>query len=205
MPNKHTPDLITAYNNHAEERNHMQAADWKVRERGQFLDMLKRSKAATLLEIGSGPGRDSLFFSQEGLDVTSTDQSPEMVRLCREKGLKAEVRSFDALGFPDRSFDAVFGLNCLLHVPKSELRRSLEEIRRVLKPDGLFYMGVYGGPDSEGIWEKDSYEPKRFFAMYSDENLLKAVSGTFEIVYFNTEPLGEGNPHFQSLVLKAPQ
>lgn len=205
MTNKHTPDLIASYNNHAEERNHMQAADWKVRERGQFLDMLKQRKAATLLEIGSGPGRDSLFFSQEGLDVTCTDQSPEMVRLCREKGLKAEVRSFDALGFPARSFDAVFGLNCLLHVPKDELRRSLEEIRRVLKPDGLFYMGVYGGPDSEGVWEKDSYEPKRFFAMYSDENLLKAVGGTFEIVYFNTESMGEGNPHFQSLVLRVPQ
>jgi SAM-dependent methyltransferase len=125
-----------------------------------------------------------------------------MVRLCREKGLKAEVRSFDALGFADGSFDAVFALNCLLHVPKAELPGVLKEIRRVLKPDGLFYMGVYGGPDSEGVWENDSYVPKRFFAMYSDENLQKAVSGTFDIVYFNTEPLREGNPHFQSLVLK---
>lgn len=203
MTNSYTPDLIAAYDSHAEERNQMHIADWKVRERGQFLDMLRKRKAETLLEIGSGPGRDGLFFHTQGLDVTCTDQSPEMVRFCREKGLKAEVRSFDALGFPDKSFDAVFGLNCLLHVPKGELRRSLEEIRRVLKPGGLFYMGVYGGPDSEGVWEKDSYEPKRFFAMYSDEKLLKAVGGTFEIVYFNTEPLGEGNPHFQSLVLKA--
>ncbi len=24
-------------------------------------------------------------------------------------------------------------------------------------------MGVYGGVDSEGVWEGDSYDPKRFF------------------------------------------
>lgn len=200
-----TNDLITAYNNRAEERNHMNIADWKLREREQFLNMLRQQKAEALLEIGSGPGRDGLFFELQGLDVTCTDQSPEMVRLCRDKGLKAEVRSFDALGFPDHSFDAVYGLNCLLHVPKRELTGALEEVRRVLKPGGLFYMGVYGGTDSEGVWEKDSYEPKRFFAMYTDENLLKAVSGCFAVVYFNTEPLGEGNPHFQSLVLKSGQ
>ncbi|GAA3412680.1 class I SAM-dependent methyltransferase [Paenibacillus hodogayensis] len=204
MTNEHTTDLIAAYNHHAEERNHMHIADWKVRERGQFLDMLKKRKAATLLEIGSGPGRDATFFQQAGLDVTCTDQSPEMVRLCREKGLKAEVRPFQSLGFPNGTFDAVFGLNCLLHVPKAELRGVLEEIRRVLKPGGLFYMGVYGGPDTEGVWEQDTYEPKRFFAMYTDERLLKAVGGVFTIVYFNTVPLEAGNPYFQSLVLEAP-
>lgn len=202
MTNTYTADLVSAYDRHAAERDTMHIADWKVRERGHFANMLRERKAATLLEIGSGPGRDGLFFRQEGLDVTCTDQSPEMVRLCREKGLNAEVRSFDALGFADNSFDAVFALNCLLHVPKAELPGVLREIRRVLKPDGLFYMGVYGGKDSEGVWEKDSYEPKRFFAMYTDEHLLKAVSGTFEIVYFDTEPLGEDNPHFQSLILK---
>ncbi|RKN78946.1 class I SAM-dependent methyltransferase [Paenibacillus ginsengarvi] len=180
----------------------MHIEDWKVRERGHFLRMLRGSDAATLLEIGSGPGRDAFFFGQEGLDVTCTDQSPEMVKLCREKGLRAEVRSFDALGFADGSFDAVFGLNCLLHVPKAELASVLQEIRRVLKPGGLFYMGVYGGQDSEGIWEMDKYEPKRFFAMYSDGNLLKAVGAAFKVVYFDTVPLGEDRPHFQSLVLK---
>ncbi|PYI51244.1 class I SAM-dependent methyltransferase [Paenibacillus flagellatus] len=181
----------------------MNIADWKIRERGRFLDMLRERNAETLLEIGSGPGRDGQFFQEQGLDVTCTDQSPEMVRLCREKGLKAEVRTFHELGFGDGSFDAVYGLNCLLHVPKRELKGALEEIRRVLKPGGLFYMGVYGGKDSEGVWENDTYEPKRFFAMYTDERLRQAVSDVFEVLYFETEYLGEGNPHFQSLVLKA--
>lgn len=202
MTNTYKADLIAAYDRRADERNQPEAAEWKVREREHYLKMLRKNNARQLLEIGSGPGRDGQFFASKGLDVVCTDQSPEMVRLCREKGLKAEVRSFDDLGFPDQSFDAVYALNCLLHVPKQELPAALKEIRRVLKPDGLFYMGVYGGPDSEGVWEKDFYEPKRFFAMYSDENLLKAVGTLFQIVYFDTVSQGEDDPHFQSLILQ---
>lgn len=202
MTNAYTNDLIAAYNSRAEERNQSGALpEWKLRERGRFVEMLREQQAKSVLEIGSGPGRDGLFLQQEGFDITCTDQSPEMVRLCREKGLKAELRSFHSLGFPDRSFDAVYALNCLLHVPKQELPGALAEIGRVLKPTGLFYMGVYGGRDTEGVWEDDFYEPKRFFSFFTDDDLKKAVSAFYDIAYFNTEPLGPDQPHFQSLVL----
>lgn len=202
MTGMYKADLIAAYNRHAEERNHSRIADWKARERGRFLEKLRERKARTLLEVGAGPGRDGLFFKEHGFEVVCTDQSPEMVRLCREKGLQAEERSFEELGFPDGSFDAVYALNCLLHVPKSELPAALREIGRVLKPDGLFYMGVYGGVDSEGVWEQDHYEPKRFFAMYTNTSLLRAVGAHFRIESFNVVSLGEDSPHFQSLILR---
>lgn len=59
--------------------------------------------------------------------------------------------SFDDLQFPDRHFDAIWALNCLLHVPKAHIRDVLKEIDRVMKPSGLFYMGLYGGASWEGI------------------------------------------------------
>jgi hypothetical protein len=45
----------------------------------------------------------------------------------------------------------------MLHVRKADLGFVLEEIKNVLNPSGLFFMGVYGGEDSEGIWEDDIY------------------------------------------------
>jgi hypothetical protein len=78
----------------------------------------------------------------------------------------------------------------------------LKGIRAVLKPKGLFYMGVYGGPESEGIWEDDTYTPKRFFSFYPDERIQKIVSDFFEIFYFKAIPLEEGRPHFQSMILR---
>lgn len=196
------PDLRQTYSNHAEERNHDFIADWKAVEREAFLNRLRSEGAESLLEIGAGPGRDSEFFQRSGLRVVCTDLSPEMVRICRDKGLEAHEMDFYELDFPEASFDAVFAMNCLLHVPKSELQGVLLGIARLLKPDGLLFMGVYGGPDSEGMWENDHYEPKRFFAMYADGALQEAVSAVFRIEEFHTVSQGEGQPHFQSLTLR---
>jgi len=196
--------LREAYDRHAEERDGGGIQDWKIAERDRFLAALRETKAETLLEIGAGPGRDSLFFAERGLRVTAVDLSPEMVRLCRDKGLDAREMDMAELDFPDGSFDAVYALNCLLHIPKAELGAVLREIRRVLKPGGLFYMGVYGGIDSEGVWEQDVYEPKRFFAMYEDDAMREAVGSVFEVAHFGVVKLAEGGrqPHFQSMFLR---
>ncbi|WP_353626476.1 class I SAM-dependent methyltransferase [Bacillus sp. JCM 19041] len=127
-----------------------------------------------------------------------------MVELCKQKGLKAEVMSFEALEVEANRFDAIWGLNCLLHLPKARLGLVLEEMKRVLKPDGLFYLGVYGGKDSEGIWEEDFYEPKRFFSFFKDEDLLAVVSEYFKVDSFQVIPsevIG-GTLHFQACLLR---
>jgi SAM-dependent methyltransferase len=200
MSNKKT--LKQSYNNYASERGKSTIEPWKAKERDQFLHHLKGENSSSLLEIGAGPGRDSLYFKQQGLDVTCVDLSDEMVKLCRDKGLYAQVMDFYNLEFLDQSFDAVYALNCLLHVPKANLDSVLKEIHRVLRDGGLFFCGVYGGQDTEGIWEKDNYEPKRFFSMYPDEDIEKIMSSTFQLIDFHTVSMGEGAPHFQSILLR---
>ncbi|MFZ6026907.1 MAG: class I SAM-dependent methyltransferase [Chloroflexota bacterium] len=72
------------------------------------------------------------------------DLSPEMVRLCRQKGLATSVMDMAELDFSPASFGAI-AMNSLLHLPKTALPGVLRQIHRVLKPDGLFYLGVHGG------------------------------------------------------------
>lgn len=197
--------LRVAYDHSAEKRERSGLAGWKERERGAFLAWLQREKKQTLLEIGAGPGRDSLFFQENGLTVTCTDLSSEMVKLCRAKGLNAQVRDFTQLDFPAASFDALFALNCLLHVPKQTLPEILQKLKGLLKPDGLFYMGVYGGLDSEGIWEDDQHRPQRFFSFYTDAQMQEVVGRWFEVLYFQQVVPDHGmesRPHFQSMILR---
>lgn len=92
-------------------------------------------------------------------------------------------------------------MNSLLHVEKANRSFVLEEIRNVLNPYGLFYMGVYGGDDSEGIWEDDLYTPHRFFSFYQDENIKRVVSSCFEIISFERIETG-GKYYFQSIVMR---
>src|SRR6185503_16154319 len=162
-------NLIESYNNHAKERDAYAVDAWKVEERANFLSLLQQEHKQSLLEIGAGAGKDSKFFNDQGLAVTCIDLSPEMVKLCKQKGLSAHVMDMTRLNFRPNSFDAVYSLNSLLHVPKVEFRNVLENVKKVLKPTGLFYLGVYGGEEFEGIWELDLYNPKRFFSLHSDE------------------------------------
>ena len=197
-------NLILSYNRKAEHRNKSEIEDWKAIERAEFLALVQNEQKQSLLEIGAGHGRDSKFFQENGLQVTCIDLSPEMVRLCQQKGLDARVMDMINMDFPDHSFDAVYSLNSLLHVPKKQLTSVLQSIMRVLKEDGLFYLGVYGGYDCEGIQETDSYTPKRFFSFHSDEGLKQVVTESFTLLSFKQITSGDGDLHFQSLLLRKP-
>jgi len=197
-------DLRESYDRKAEERNNREIEPWKMEERRRFLSLFRKEGKKRLLEIGSGPGVHAKFFQDRGLDVICTDLSPEMVRLCREKGLVAHAMDFLNLDFPACSFDAVYALNCLLHVPRKDLPQVLEAIRSLLKPEGLFYLGVYGGKNSEGVWSEDHHEPKRFFSFLSDEQITEIATRCFELVDFEQIHLEDDDLdfHFQALILR---
>ena len=197
-----TDDLRRAYDGSAAQRDAGEIAPWKQAERAAFLARLRAAAARRLLEIGGGPGHHAAFYRDAGLDVVMTDLSPEMVRLARAKGLDARTMDFLSLDFTAK-FDAVFAFNCLLHVPKGDLPRVLAAVRRVLRPGGLFYYGVYGGESSEGVSPTDWHNPPRFFAFYDDDELRAAVAGPFDLVDFHRVELPEGERgHFQSLTLR---
>ena len=198
-------NLIESYNKYAHERDAYKKEAWKIEERAIFLALLQSKEKRSLLEMGAGPGHDSKFFQDMGLAVTCIDLSPEMVKLCQQKGLSARIMDMTDLNFPPNSFDAVYALNSLLHVPKAEFRIVMENVNKVLKPSGLFYLGVYGSDEeAKGIREQDTYDPKRFFSFHTDENIQKATSEIFELLYFKRIPTAGDDLHFQSLILEKP-
>jgi SAM-dependent methyltransferase len=196
-------DLRKAYDRQASDRDAADIAGWKIKERADFLSMLQKEGKHSLLEVGSGPGRDGLFFLENGLKVTCIDLSPENINLCRKKGLTAYVMDMNNMFFPDNSFDAAYSLNSLLHLSKVELPGVLKDIHYILRSGGLFYMGVYGGNDFEGFRENDVTVPPRFFSYYTDDHILEVVGEIFDILDFRRVQYREDASHyFQSLFLK---
>jgi SAM-dependent methyltransferase len=195
--------LRQAYDTRAAWRDGLTKEPWKVAERQAFRDRL--AEGARLLEVGAGTGQDSAFFQQEGLAVVAADLSPAMVEHCRAKGIEAHVLDFLHLTFPAGSFDAVFAMNCLLHVPNHDLPAVLAAIRAVLRPGGLCFIGVYGGSEStEGPLDGDQHVPPRFFSWRTDDQLLGfATAAGFDVVDFHPVDTGRGY-RFQSLTLRRP-
>jgi SAM-dependent methyltransferase len=186
----------------AAERDSREKEAFKVDERRRFLTLLEDRAATSLLEVGAGTGHDSLYFQQQGLRVLCTDLSPAMVELCQAKGLDARVADFLGLGVAPATFDAVYALNCLLHVPTPDLQRVLEAIGEVLVPGGLLYVGTWGGADEEGLRRDDHHPVPRFFAFRSDRLMRQMLAERFRVLSFTTFD-ADGN-HFQSFVLEKP-
>ena len=64
-----------------------------------FMRFLQGKK---ILDLGSGPGRDSQFFKERGLNPLCLDISQEMIKLCQEKGLETQVGDLEKLPFGGR-------------------------------------------------------------------------------------------------------
>ena len=158
-----------------------------------------------MLELGAGAGYDSQYFMDSGFDVVAVDLSHEMVKRCREKNIEAYELDFYRLSSLGRKFDCIWAMNTLLHVPKADLSAVLIEIKSVLVKDGLFYMGVYGGEDSESEYVRSEVsDSPRFFSYYSEENLKAALENHFEIISFEQLKISRRKEKhiFQSVIMK---
>ena len=194
--------LKESYEKNARSRDRDYIIPWKIKELEKFLSYTKSESLQSLLDLGSGTGQYAKYLEKKGLKVTCIDISTEMIKACKEKDLEAYVMDFYDLNFQKETFDAVWSLNTLLHIPKSHIDQVLKNIKRVLKPKGLFYIGVYGGHNSEGIKEDDFYTPKRFFSFYDNERIKEIVSKHFEIVDFEFFTPEDSNRDFQSIILR---
>lgn len=94
---------------------------------------------ARILDLGAGVGRHSLWLAGAGFDVVALDAAPEgLAGIDRAGGVETVLGRMDALPFEDASFDHVLSWNVIYHGDEDVLRRTIAEIRRVLKPGGSF-------------------------------------------------------------------
>lgn len=88
-----------------------------------------------VLDIGCYSGVVSSLIAKNGNDVYGVDLSEPSVELAKKKGIKAYVIDAEhILPFPADFFDTVFAGEIIEHIFDTD--RVLEEIKRVLKPDG---------------------------------------------------------------------
>jgi len=135
-----------------------------------------------VLDVGAGTGRVASFLQKRGFDVTCLDPSNEMVRRCREQGLKTvqgTLQSFET----EEKFGIVVAILSLMHIPKSEFPAQIIKIHRFLEPGGIFILSLLKG-NTEKVEEEKSGYP-RFFARYSTEEVCKELDGHFsELAYY---------------------
>lgn len=88
-----------------------------------------------VLEIGAGDGVNLEYYHAEAR-VIATEPDAESIELITEYADNVTLAQVDAedLPFPDATFDAVVGTLVFCTIPDAP--RALNEVRRVLKPNG---------------------------------------------------------------------
>jgi SAM-dependent methyltransferase len=95
-----------------------------------------------ILDAGCGTGGTTVELERFG-DVVGVDLAWEALGPARGRGLTALARaSIEQLPFADASFDAATSFEVVYHLGVASDTSALAEIRRVLKPGGLFLLRV---------------------------------------------------------------
>lgn len=132
--------------------------------------------ARKVLELGAGHGRDALYFARQGFSVLATDFSPAGLEQLREAAAAQDVAGRvttavhdvrEPLPLANTSVDAVFAhmLLCMA-LSTQEIHALVAEVRRVLRPGGVFVYTVRhtgdahyqaGAGHGDDIWEHGGF------------------------------------------------
>jgi SAM-dependent methyltransferase len=153
-----------------------------------------RYDVKTLLELGCGQGRDSIFFASNGLDVHAIDSSKVAIENINQKikgkNIALHLSHFEVrqdLPFDSNYFDAVYShMFYNMRFTDEELGYLFKESSRVLKNNGLLYFSVRSDKDvfynngkkiDSNIYEINGFQI-RFFTKIQIKSFL---SDYFEI------------------------
>ena len=138
----------------------------------EFLSRMK--EGGTILDYGSGSGRDSAYFINKGFSVDSLDGSAEMkAQAERLFGIKVKLSSFLSLEEKEK-YDGIWAQASILHLEEHDLKTALTLIERALKRDGVFYSSFRKG-------EGDGYENGRWYTNMTERRFLSFLPASLYV------------------------
>jgi SAM-dependent methyltransferase len=169
------------------------------------LEEFKKHGVKKILELGSGQGRDTIYFASKGMDVIAIDSSQVAIdalsKITIEKNLPIKPIIHDAsegIPFNNSYFDAVYShMFFNMRFTDDQLKYLFVEVNRVLKIGGLNLFSVRS--DNDGMYRKGAKVEEniydihgfqiRFFTRSDVQDTLVATGFTaYKIIEAYEEP-----------------
>lgn len=136
--------------------------------------------AGRILDQGCSFGRDTDWFAKAGYETVGIDLSPGMIAESKKRypDLNFQVMDVRHLDFSDEYFDGVWSSATLLHLNPDDIDTAMQEVNRVLKPGGVFYVSfMLGSTNSYETREQtmDGQPLSRFFTDHTDSSLRRLL------------------------------
>ena len=101
-------------------------------------------KPCKVLDIGCGEGFYSIYLAKKGFEVTGIDLAENAIKLAKQNAEKAVVKiNFIAMDISDleklnEKFDFILGWAILHHISHEKRRKYVEDISKLLNPEGKY-------------------------------------------------------------------
>lgn len=161
---------------HDIEKNHW----WFLAKRKYIdiiLDRFLVKKEIKALDVGCGTGAVMEFLQSREYKVCGVDKSGVALSFCKKKMLNVNLGSAEKLNFSDNTFDLITALDVLEHLPNE--KKALQEIKRVLKPNGIFVATV---PAHQFLWSYHD-EVLHHFRRYNKKSFLQIFQDNFDVKF----------------------
>ncbi len=141
-----------------------------------FVSMLPANPR--ILDLGCGPGYESMRIAETGANVVGVDFSEECIRIARERCPQCRFEVVDFRDLDERfgRFDGVFASGSLPHLAPEDFLKVLKNIGGILTGNGHVAIIIV---DGEGISDKmsclevDGRKLKRTVYLYTKEYVIQ--------------------------------
>ena len=185
-------DKLKLIGQQMDERLRLEFNDWARAGRGagmekghrpvgeQAIDLMAIPAAACVLDVGCGSGWATRLMAEKAARgrVVGIDIADEMIKLAQETStsfasVEFQVASAEKLPFGDEEFTHAFSMESLYYY--ADMLTALREIKRVLKPGGLFVtvVDLYQENISSGQWIEQLKVPVQFLSIAEYRSLFE--------------------------------
>ena len=160
----------------------------------QCAEFLRDKSSKTLLDLGCGDGRDSIFFAKQGYEVTAADVSPVALQILQKKINEEKIttiriieQNLQNLQFPENSFDVIYAHLSLHYFLDEQTEQIFKKLQKMLKSDGFLFIKCKSTEDEEfgkgkevekNVFVTEENYVRHFF----DEEYMKQKLSNFKII-----------------------
>jgi len=164
-----------------------------------YLNIWKEKGFKHFLDLGCGLGRHSILFAENSFNTYSFDLSKAGLKILKEKSeeknldIDIKLGDINNLPYESNSFDCMLAYHVISHTDTKGIVNILNEIKRVLKKDGEFFI-TFCSKNSPSFAKKGypkidentivkTEEPEKGIPhFYSDINTVKELLQNFKII-----------------------